>query len=71
MISRKKPHLQIEVRLVTYGYQLDIFDNTLATAGGQNVLHRMECHDWSSDKSICERADEISAAVIAAIKKLR
>lgn len=67
----KTPHLQIEVRLVTYGYQLDLYDHTLATADGQNVIHRMECHDWSSDKLICERAQQIGDAVITAVKKLK
>lgn len=67
MIKRSLPHMKIEVRLVPYGYQLDIFDYTLATIDGQGVRHRMECHDWSANKSVCRRAEQVSEAVIKAV----
>lgn len=70
MIKRNKPHVIIELRLVTYRFQLDLYDYTLATPDGQGVIHRMECHDYASDKSICDRAAQIGEAIIQTVRKV-
>lgn len=72
MIPRSKPHLVIEVRLVNHGYQIDLFDFSLATQDGQNVIHTCECHDFSdSQPSICRRAAQMSKAILQATKKVQ
>lgn len=68
----KYAHITVEVQFVAHGFQLDIYDRTLATADGQGILHRIECHDFAdSSVSICDRAKAASDAIVHAMRSLR
>jgi len=69
-MKKKYAHLVAEVRFIGHGYQLDIFDNTLATKDGSGVILHSECRDFpDSSKSFCERADEFAEAIKLVLRK--
>lgn len=64
--------LVIEVRFVGHGYQLDIYDHSLATTDGQGIVHACECHDFTDSQiPICDRVAQMASVIIGAARKVR
>ena len=68
----KYAHLTVEIRLVAYGIQVDMFDRTFSTADGQGIIHRTEVWDFADcGPSITDRVSLMQEAIYQALRKVK
>lgn len=72
IINSKKhyPAIEVKIGLVTYGYQIDIYDYTAADKDGNGTEHYTQCYDFGGDYPINTTAKAIAIEFLSAMRAL-
>lgn len=65
-----KGDLVVAIGLVEYGYQIDIYNYTLASDDGNGVIHSMQCRDFSRSYDVAKIAHAMAEAVLKAVRNV-
>jgi hypothetical protein len=64
------PPISVEIFLVPYGYQVDIYDRTWTNGDANGTRHSMECKDFGGDYRLTEIAACVTDAILKAMQGL-